>query len=95
MVTGRPTCARRLSVGAHAPGAAAGEAAADEAAADEARAASLREAGLQLMYMLQSAHEGKVPLLQSNDTAVGLMGVLSSALALQRMWPRGLKHVET
>lgn len=80
----RSASARELAEGE----AAEGEAAADEAAADEARAASLREAGLQLMYMLQSAHEGKVPLLQSNDTAVGLMGVLSSALALQRMWPR-------
>lgn len=47
---------------------------------------TLRDAAKQTLCLLQAAHLGNVPLLCSNDVAVGLMGVLTSADDLHILW---------
>ena len=54
--------------------------------------ANLREAAKQLLCMLQAAHIGKVPLLQTSDVAVGLMGVATSWDDVSTMWRRTFRH---
>ena len=46
----------------------------------------LRDALKQWSCCLQCAHIGKVPYLQSNDVAVGLMGVATTASDLRDIW---------
>lgn len=58
----------------------------------EAALASLREAFKQMLCLLQAAHYGRVPLLRTNDIAVGTMGVLTTLDDLRILWEASRKR---